>query len=187
MMVRLAAAGALIVLLTVCSSVAAVGHPTTQTTHAASSAAACPQYTTCPPLTSAERKIAASAAAALQKANAVSSAAGSPTPDTELTVCAHFDKLVLPGIAATLFKAVGTGTPNPPYSKAEATLLRDDSELSHWSYLVLQAGDATFANYLGDAAAALGVVGAPASTDAQAKTAARDMGTVNGYCKYDAS
>jgi len=34
---------------------------------------------------------------------------------------------------------------------------------------------------------ALGVVGAPASTNAQAEDAARDVGTVNGYCRYDAS
>jgi hypothetical protein len=87
----------------------------------------------------------------------------------------------LPGIAATLHQAIGTGTPNPPYSPAEAKLFQDDSKLSRWSYLVeSKADNATFANYLGDAGAALGVVGAPDSTSLQADTAAEDVGRVNG-------
>ncbi len=111
-----------------------------------------------------------------------------PAPDIEMTVCTDFDRLVLPGIAATLHNAIGTGTPNPPYSPAEAKLLRDDSKLSRWSYLVeSQADDAAFANYLGNAGTALGIVGAPYSTSSQAETAAQDVGDVNGYCKYDAS
>jgi len=112
----------------------------------------------------------------------------SPTSDIEMTVCADFDRLILRGIAATLHDAIGTGTPNPPYSPAEAKLLRDDSKVSHWSYLVeSQAGDARFANYLGNAGTALGVVAAPYSTSLQAETAARDVGYVNGYCKYNTS
>jgi hypothetical protein len=108
--------------------------------------------------------------------------------DTELTVCAEFDEIVMPGLAATLNAAIGTGTPNPPYSPAEAKLLLDDSKMSHWSYLVYSTtADATFANYLGDAGTAAGVVAAPNSTYADAATAAQDIGTVNGYCKYDAS
>ena len=186
--IGVAVATAVLVLTAAACGSTAASHPS----QAHSTTADCPQYTTCPPLTSAERKHAASYAAAVQKSNAAGPTASpspvSPSPDIELTVCAHFAKLVFPGIAATLSHAVGTGTPNPPYSKAEATLLRDDLKLSRWSYLVQsQAADAAFANYLGDAGMALGVVAAPYSTAAQAQTAARDVGTVNGYCKYDAS
>lgn len=112
----------------------------------------------------------------------------SPSADIETTVCADFDRLVFPGIAATLRNAIGTGTPNPPYSPAEAKLIRDDSKVSRWSYLVeSEVGDATFANYLGNAGTALGVVGAPYSASSQGATAAQDVGYVNGYCKYDTS
>jgi hypothetical protein len=115
-------------------------------------------------------------------------AAASPTPDIEITVCARFDRFVFPGIAATLHNAVGKGTPNPPYRPAQAKLLRDDLKLSHWSSLVeSQANDSTFAGYLLEAGAMLGVVGGPYSTALQAETAASDIGHVNGYCKYDAS
>jgi hypothetical protein len=114
--------------------------------------------------------------------------APSTSPDVEMTVCADFDRIVMPGIAATLHDAIGVGKPNPPYAPAEADLLRDDSDLSHWSYLVLsQADDASFANYLADAGTAVGVLAAPYSTDSDAVTAAQDIGHVNGYCIYDAS
>lgn len=112
----------------------------------------------------------------------------SPAPDVEMTVCAKFDSVVYPGIAATLQEAIGTGMANPPYSHAEAKLLKDDSRLNHWSYLVYnETTDVTFANYLSDAGVELGVVAAPDSTTAEGVKAAQDIGHVNGYCKYDAS
>jgi hypothetical protein len=66
-----------------------------------------------------------------------------------------------------------------------AALLRYDGKLSHWSYVALsKADDAPFANYLGNAGAKVGVVAGPFG-DVFARKAARDLGKVNGYCKYD--
>jgi hypothetical protein len=102
----------------------------------------------------------------------------------------------MPNVAKSASEGVGTGTPNPPYSWAERKLLRDASRLAHWSYVITSAANAgnlldpnaaQFANYLGNAGIALGVVAAPDSTASDAQAAAVDVGQVNGYCKYDAS
>ncbi len=50
--------------------------------------------------------------------------APSPTPDLEMRICADFDNIVMPGIAATLHDAIGTGTPNPPYPRPRPSFSR---------------------------------------------------------------
>jgi hypothetical protein len=115
-------------------------------------------------------------------------------PSAEMMVCAEFTREVLPDVAKAASEGIGTGAPNPPYSWAERTLLKDESKLTHWSYTVrsaanggdLQDPDAvSFADFLGSAGIALGVVAGPYSTAADADAAATDVGEVNGYCKYD--
>ncbi len=96
----------------------------------------------------------------------------SQAPDPEVTVCEQF-RADLPGILYWL--------EHPSLTP----LLHYESVLGAMSTTVLdEYSDATFANYLSDAAVAVGTTGAPGGS-AYAATAAADLGEVNGYCEYD--
>lgn len=64
-------------------------------------------------------------------------------------------------------------------------LLHYEHILIKWSRDAWPAdNDVTFANYLSEAAVDTGITGAPEGS-VYASHAARDLGKVNGYCKYD--
>lgn len=64
-------------------------------------------------------------------------------------------------------------------------LFRYEGRLGRWSHTAeFTASDAQFANYLGDAGVALGLVATPIGTQYDHK-AAVDLGKVNGYCQYN--